>query len=281
MILPIILDACTILNLLRIDDEDEFLFKKLRALNIHICKSVYNEAYKNIGKEGFDEEQKEYIHTQMPLLAEYIKNPSADFEKQYSKEIKRFCNYSKDNGEFYSTLLSLYICREEECRTFFYTDDVPARETFANYFTFQQIGSIGDSVDLLLFLYWVNADFKLSQLKRYFKALYLSYSRPFKQLLDKIRENKEEWISNRLKDPKFIQNIDLLEEGLNSIDLHSIQDAVYFFSSNKKKYREISTLVETYPIIESKAGTAQKLHYIMTVAKDYTIYTKQNVKNRH
>lgn len=274
MILPVILDTCSILNLLRIDDDDEFLYKKLSSLNICICDYVYDEAYKNIGKEGFDEEQREYIRMQMPKFAKYIKHPNKEFKTVYTEEIKRFCNYHKDNGEFYSTLLSLYICREEGCRTFFYTDDFPAKDAFANYFLFQQIGSIGDSVDLLLFLYWANKDFKKTQLQKYFRELYLSYSIPFKRLLEKIHENKDKWIHDRLQDQNFQKNINLLEEGLNNIDLQKIQDVILFFNSNKKKYKEINSLLETFYVIESKAAIAKKIEYIIKNIKDYKIYTK-------
>ena len=47
MRLPIVLDTCTILNLLRIDD-DEFLYKKLMKLEINICQSVFEEANRNL-----------------------------------------------------------------------------------------------------------------------------------------------------------------------------------------------------------------------------------------
>lgn len=53
MKLPIVLDTCTILNLLRIDEDDEFLYKKLIKLNINICQKVFEEANKNINTKHF------------------------------------------------------------------------------------------------------------------------------------------------------------------------------------------------------------------------------------
>jgi hypothetical protein len=47
MILPIILDTCTIINVLRIDNEEEFLVKKLKDFNFQISDCVYNRVYMN------------------------------------------------------------------------------------------------------------------------------------------------------------------------------------------------------------------------------------------
>ena len=55
MIIPVILDTCTIINLLRIDEEDKFLYNKLIKLDINICPKVYQETYKTINQKTFTE----------------------------------------------------------------------------------------------------------------------------------------------------------------------------------------------------------------------------------
>ena len=65
MRLPIVLDTCTILNLLRID-EDEFLYKKLIKLEINICQSVFDEANRNVKTKTFSENQRKYISSHIP-----------------------------------------------------------------------------------------------------------------------------------------------------------------------------------------------------------------------
>lgn len=55
---PVILDACTIINLLRIDEEDEFLFKSLMSLDLNIASIVYEEVNDNIKKNSLSDEQK-------------------------------------------------------------------------------------------------------------------------------------------------------------------------------------------------------------------------------
>lgn len=49
---PVILDVCTIINLLRIDGEDEFLFRTLKSLNLNIANIVYEEVNNNIRKNS-------------------------------------------------------------------------------------------------------------------------------------------------------------------------------------------------------------------------------------
>ena len=42
-----ILDACTIINFLHID-EDEFLIKQLKAKKFNLCRKVFEETNKNV-----------------------------------------------------------------------------------------------------------------------------------------------------------------------------------------------------------------------------------------
>lgn len=54
---PIVLDACTLINILRIEDEGEYLSKALRELDIHLSQVVYQEVKKCIDKNPLDKEQ--------------------------------------------------------------------------------------------------------------------------------------------------------------------------------------------------------------------------------
>lgn len=275
MIIPVILDTCTIINLLRIDEEDKFLYNMLIKLDLNICQKVYQETYKTINQKTFTESQKEYIDSLVPTFGAYIKNIDESFKEEYSDRIRSFCSYHKDNGEFYSTLLSLYLCRENGCRVCFYTDDYPAKETFYNYFTFQQIGTIGDTVDLLLLLYWSNTDFKLIKLKKYLFDLYSEFATPIKVLFDKICENKEQWINDMPRDKKLCDNLYNIEIALKDVNLSLINKTIAFFSENKSKYKEICKLLDAYPTLLSDAGVAKKLKEIINYTRLHTIYKKE------
>ena len=88
MKLPIVLDTCTILNLLRIDEDDEFLYKKLIKLNINICQKFFEEANKNINTKHFSNSQKKYISSHIPYFGTYILTCDERFESEYKAKIK-------------------------------------------------------------------------------------------------------------------------------------------------------------------------------------------------
>jgi len=271
MILPVVLDTCTIINLLRIDEDDEFLFKNLRKLNLNISGCVYNETQKNVNKKPLTKEQKNYITQQLPSFATHIINPNEKVKNDYFDELKKFCNYAKENGELHSTLLSLHICRTEKIRLFFYTDDFPAKRQFSQYFSYQQIGTIGDSVDLLLFLYWSVSDFKEKQLNKYLQNLYSEYATPLKNFSNKISEKKEFWLKTKPKDTKLKDNLSKIEKGCNDLNFVVINDAIDFFKSNKNKYKEINDVIKEYPDINTETEITVKIKDILGKLSNYKI----------
>lgn len=274
MIFPIVLDTCTILNLLRIDVEDEFLYKKLRELDIKICRTVYEEANKNVNPKNFSENQKEYISSHTPHFSALIYNCEEyfEFEKKYKDNIKQFCNYKKENGEFYSTLISLHICRKESCRLYFYTDDYPAKRTFDSYFNYQQIGTIGDTVDLLVFLFWINPDFKQQKLEKYLQNLLSEFATPFKKFHNQFTEKKQTWISNKIKNRKMIENLNGIEDGLRKLDLEKIETGIAFFKDNRRAYRDINTFLDSYSDINLSGYMVVKIKETVNRLREHPIY---------
>jgi hypothetical protein len=259
MILPVVLDTCTIINLLRIDEDDEFLFKKLKDLNLNISDCVYNEVQKNVNLKTLTKEQRDYITQQLPSFATHIINPDKKFENDYFDELKSFCNYTKENGELHSTLLSLHICRKESTRLFFYTDDFPAKKQFSPYFSYQQIGTIGDSVDLLLFLFWSISDFNEKRLKKYLQNLYSEYATQLKIFSNKIERNKDSWLKSKPKDAKLRENLSKIEKGCSDLNFEFFNEAVTFFKMNKSKYKEINDIIKDYPDIDAETEITVKI----------------------
>lgn len=270
MILPVVLDTCTIINLLRIDEDDEFLFKNLRKLNLNISDCVYNEAQRNVNKKPLTKEQKDYIVQQLPSLAK-ISNPDDKIKNDYFDELKKFCNCTKENGELHSTLLSLHICRNEGTRLFFYTDDFPAKRQFSPYFSYQQIGTIGDSVDLLLFLFWLISDFNEKRLKRYLQNLYSEYVTPLKKFSSKITINKDSWIKSKPKDKKLWENLLKIETGCNDLNFTLINEAIAFFKTNKSNYKEINDIIKDYPDIDTETEITVKIKDIRGKLDKYKV----------
>lgn len=272
MILPIVLDTCTILNLLRIDEDDEFLYKKLMKLNINLCSTVLDEINRNITRKTFTTEQIDYINTHISSLYKYIKLLDENIMSNYVDNIRQFCDYKKENGELYSVVISLHICREQKCRLYFYTDDYPAKNTFEKYFDYQQIGKIGDTVDLLLFLYWTNSDFKNRKLKYYLSKLSQEFSTPLKTFCDIISRKKNDWLKKMPRDIKLREHLLYIEEGINNYDFGKITKGVNFFKENQKKYPAIDALLDSYSNINFDGHIVSKISNIRKQMETCAIY---------
>ena len=175
-----ILDACTAINLIHID-QDEYLIKKLKEIDIYISEKVFEEIRKNayVKFERFRKEpssrkediksMKEEIDAKVSIFRAYqFYNHiiEKDYDDELIKHVQNATNYSLDNGEFRSTVLALYISRFKPSsikpedfypvKLFFHTDDSPAKAEFEDYFKHQQIGYIEDTVDLLILLYRID-----------------------------------------------------------------------------------------------------------------------------
>ncbi|KAA6336917.1 hypothetical protein EZS27_014959 [termite gut metagenome] len=271
MILPIVLDACTIINLLRIDEDDEFLLKNLKDLNLSISECVYNEVQKNANKNPLTKEQQDYITQQLPFFVTHIINPDDNLKKDYFDELKKFCNCTKDNGELHSALLSLHLCRKEGARLFFYTDDFPAKRQLSPYFIYQQIGAIGDSVDLLLFLFWSVSEFNDKQLKKYLQNLYSEYAIPLKTFLDKIETNKDAWLKAKPRDKKLRENLQKIAIGYSKLDFDTLTEAITFFKTNKTKYQGIYAIIKQHDCIDTETELTVKIKDVLSKMNNFKI----------
>lgn len=165
----VVLDACTIVNLARIDDGN-FLEDKVRALKPYAVEKVIGEVKDRYIPPSSTSTRK--LH-----LVPYWGGLTL-FEDKYVEDmadaVRAFLNYQKKpNGELYSVALSLFMSRVAGEKVLFYTDDYPAKKEFTSYFDFQQTGYIGDSVDLLVFLFWLSphGSFSNNELEKYLTAL--------------------------------------------------------------------------------------------------------------
>lgn len=167
---PVVLDACTIVNFARID-EDEFLEDRVKALlRTNATELVINEIRAHYVPSN--ETPTRQLHV-APFWGGLVKWDD-DGIRNYTDSLRDFINYKKKpNGELFSAALSLFLSRAEHEKVQFYTDDHPAKQDFTAYFDFQQIGYIGDSVDLLILLYRLspNGVFSIDELKKYLTAL--------------------------------------------------------------------------------------------------------------
>ena len=163
-----VFDACTVINILRIDTEN-VLYEYLKSLDIHISSLVYKEIKKNIFKKNIDKESSERISTILPLIPSNFKVHNDDdtinvIGRNFFNKIKEYVKHQKkENGELMSSILSLQLSRAEDSSIFFVTDDYPSKKQFLNFFSLEQIGQLLDSVDLLLILHWNKSPFIVNE----------------------------------------------------------------------------------------------------------------------
>lgn len=265
MNIPVVIDACSLINLLRIDEEDDFLYKHLRLLDIHISDTVYNEFITNVFKNNIEDADKDRINALIP-------NIQNDFSLHHDEEIKKdigqsfidaIVSYSEHkkryNGEMSSTLLSLVLSRCEESRIYFVTDDYPAKEQFNCFFSVQQIGEIQDSVDLLINLHWLfpKEEFPLNKLKNKLIDLRAEYNKNIKNFLDDVsnlkhnlRKTDKEWkllddilytyYSGKYRD--FVSAINALRE-CNSKKIRHVRDNMPTNNDNPEMVNKVNKVL--------------------------------------
>lgn len=253
----LVLDACTIINLARIDEE-EFLEDKIKALNAFAAEKAIDEVKKRYVPSGKNSKR---ILYQAPYWGGIKRFEDKEVEEAVSL-VRTFLDYRKDpNGELYSAALSLYLSRIENEKVLFYTDDNPAKLKFSPYFEFQQMGYIGDSVDLLVFLYWLSpaGQFSKEELEKYLSSLRAEYVSKLKDL-QKTMDSYASTLTSSKKDLNKKFEIEGLSNELKSP--HPLKETIkkcnsYFEGDNSAFGKKIKTILADFkdcPEIAEKVG---------------------------
>lgn len=253
----LVLDACTIVNLARID-EDDFLEDKVKALKAYAVAFVLDEVKKRYVPS--DKTSKRQIFL-VPYWGGLTRIENKDVE-ELVESVRTVSGYSqRPNGELYSTALSLYLSRMEGEKVLFFTDDFPAKADFNSCFEFQQIGYIGDSVDLLVTLYWLSpkGQFTKDELEKYLTALRGEYASRVKELQNKI-DHYASTLTTSKKELRRKYEMEGLSNALKSGQplTDTISKCEKFFESDKstlgKQINKILRDFKDYPEIVEKVG---------------------------
>ncbi len=268
-----VLDACTVINLLHID-EDEVLLKKLESVDYFICDEVMREIQVNVFKK-FDRQaadpveqasrrakKKEIeqalvrIRTRVHGNERVVKEMGADFFDR----VRDATGYAKDNGEFRSAALSLCLsrCRPSELhpggavevKLFFHTDDSPARQEFGAFFRYQQIGSIEDSVDLLVLLHRLEGEsFNHKALDKALLDLQAEYMHEVNELIARLRSMNENLSRQERMDRAFKTQLSgtlsLLEKG----QFQAVNEKRATIAKMGSKFSKVVELIDEYPTV--------------------------------
>lgn len=267
-----ILDACSVINLIHID-EDDFLQKKIEKLDIRINELVFKEINLNVyNKLNLIDKRKspdssntkdsiKKIEIQLTYFRSKIKLNEDLFKElgdDYFKRIGEITGYEKANGELHSTALALYLSRIESKKIFFYTDDYPAKNEFSDFFELQQIGQIKDSVDLLILLYWLDEKFTEKQLLEFLSKLFSEYAIEVSFLEKELKS----YLENNV-DANFIRNnpdaYKNLKELINKLSNHNFSNILFhkeFFELKKQKCKIIYDIIVKYNTVFDLQNTS-------------------------
>ena len=267
---PIVIDACTLINLLRIDEDDYFLYKHLTSLNIHIAEIVYNEFKANLFKNVLDDTDKERLSVILSLPGFYKHNDKdiqSNIGEDWVIKIIKYVGHSKLlNGEFLSTLLALGLSREMDEKVFFYTDDFPAKAEFNKFFHIQQIGSIEDSVDLLLMLYWLEEDFSIQLLKRKLFDLKSEYNKVVVNFIKHIAIIKKKYGPKQL----IRKKLECLEYSFYSNNLNEFDKLIDEIRRTNDK--DIKDYISAFPNMPKRTKIAIKVDSVLEELKEIDIF---------
>lgn len=281
-----ILDACSVINLIHID-EDDFLLKKLNEfIEYYLCETVFNEVSANVytkinrlrkQKKIKPDEAKERKQEINIILSNYRQKQKRDskikkdFGADFFNTVENLTNYSEKNGEFYSTALALYISRFKEIdetnyigtKVFFHTDDYPAKDYFSSFFLDQQIGYIEDTADLLVLLYRLDDNFTLNQLDKYLSNLFSEYASEVIALQKRLQSIKSDLNLKQRRNKEFITNLDSLIYKLSQFKFSGLQETANFFMRKKKNYPKVNEAINHYKMVldleSNSTGLLQKI----------------------
>lgn len=277
----IIIDACTFINLMKIDEEGILLPLLLGDLdqlldsndfsnvNISIPKNVFDEIDKNHSKNVYSKELNSNMELNInlflrPLIVDdnFIKNKLGvhfDNVKNFALE-----KHSKENGELFSSALALLISREKNKRVIFYTDDEPAKIEFSTFFENQQIGTISNSIGLYLYLYWRNPNFDKKQLVETLKRLRIEYCPKFdnfKSQLDKLYQTN---------DRKFRLEKSKINDLIKACETYKF-DEIIKVADNSRQYPNLSELIYSSHILNNCKQVVD-IDNILDYINKYDIY---------
>ncbi|MCA0235878.1 MAG: hypothetical protein LCH81_05810 [Bacteroidetes bacterium] len=273
-----ILDACTLINLLHID-EDEFLLKKLRKIDFCITQKVYKEvsdnAYEKVKLKPQAEREKyrKYLDEQIALFR--TSQIQEDDFLITEEDMEQILGYTKRNGEFHSVRLAFSKSRMDEKKIFFVTDDQPAKHLFQPVLHLHQVGYIEDSVDLLTMFFWLNEDFRKVHYLDFLSRLRSEYARGVNELTEMLRTYYTNFPKAHLRDPqrnKLRELIDKIERQ-NFKGLSTLWEGI----SSEKKFPELAKTLDSYKFIldleSDSTDLLEKINTRLSEMKSKSIFT--------
>lgn len=239
----LVLDACSIINLLYIDFDHEIIFKNLNDyFEFYISEKVINEIRNNaLVRADFLRSKKSITTREYQDLTEYINitlgelysNVFTDrtlkdlYSESVYDDIHDIIGGRENKGEWYSIALSLFISRYKMSRLAFITDDLPAKDQYYSVIRNQNIGLIEDTSDFFTLMYWLCPNIDQQKFHQILQDLYAQYASGARSLGKEIKNFRSHKVkpSNRKLDSK-LSNLQYKLERLEIENIHDLRDKI-------------------------------------------------------
>lgn len=277
----LVFDAYSIINIMRIDSDNEFLEDWIRNKSPKIAETVIREVMDNYNKNPLDNDVRERINKNAPMLYCYqtTNEEISSFDQNIMmNELVKFSNHQKKpNGELFSAGLCLKEHKESGKMTLFITDDYPAHKEFSEYFSLHQIGYIIDTVDLLLIIYHRSKDASFSkyQLIEYITRMKRRYGSEYIEIIENVKAIADKLVNRKkAKDKKLGYKLYNITEGLvknpelGITELKKVIVDLNDYDSKLLKYK-LESLKADPPAI------FKKLSHIEYALKNFKIYRSE------
>ncbi|MCS3532851.1 hypothetical protein [Chryseobacterium sp. JUb7] len=203
------LDTCTILNLLQINYDDEYIkFLQKTFDHIKLTPKVFDELRKNKFINVVDDLNKvDLDNIIFGQLANFIDNSDCSDVLEFTRTHNSNC--FKDNGESHSVSYSVQESRfgndfgENLLKTHFITDDEPAKTDFDHFYNINLMGRILNSIDLMT-IFWLKKYISKNQLITYCHSLKLLYNKDVGLLIIKLKDYSSKFIDELKTKQKII-----------------------------------------------------------------------------
>lgn len=274
----VVLDACTILNLLRIDDEDsDFLLKLIRNWRVCLPEQVFNETKLHVWSKSYSKEKNEHILIIINREFDHRKTFDSAIKKDLDDDFERLVRFSghndkRENGELFCVALALVKSREEEELVSIYTDDYKAIEEFREFCRYHRIGELGDTLDLLTLLYWSTSDavFQYSLYYSFLENLRAEYNHQLKD----VAESADVYLAHKKKskcnDRNLLENLGKIVAGYRRSDVDQMDAGVRFFQDGNK-YKELKNMVENVDV-KNVNRQSQRITEHLRRLKEYPMF---------
>ncbi len=270
-----VLDACCIIHLLLIDEQDRLWNRLRQTMNYRVSDVVIREVqgnYRSIKElsenEGEVQQKINHLWGHCIQAVEVAKSYNPDLVQEVSDHLA----YHKKNGEFFSSVISYHLAGKEKTKIFFHTDDIAARDCFSPFFQSHQIGAIEDTVDLIILMHRQDPSLIKRDALRFINNLLTHYRQQVVHLLGRLRHLQSE-INTSIrfrKDRTLKKHLESLIEKLDGFNLSGITAHHDALVGNS----QLSKIFKAFPAIFDIASEDASSDYFTKI-----LHRQQQIEN--